>query len=346
MDRLTRRFVFVLLAIAGILAVGTAGFTLVDHYAPFDAFYMSLTTMTTVGYGEIHPLSRAGRIFNSFLIVFGVSTIFVAIGAMTQSIIELEFGDAIGKRRNKRMIENLKEHFIICGYGRVGRGAAAELQHAGVPFVVVDINPERVERAMIGGMLAVAADSTHDDTLRQVGIERARGLVAALSTDADNLFVLLSAKGLNPHIYVAARAAEEGAEDKMRRAGADSVFAPYAITGHRLAQSMLRPHVVQFLDFTTKDIGMDIAIEQVRVSTSSPMASTSIRRMELGNKLGVIVMAIRKNDGQMIFNPPADTVIDGGDYLIVMGRQEKLHTLEGLLAEPNSSKKTTGGNSR
>jgi voltage-gated potassium channel len=235
------------------------------------------------------------------------------------------------------MIDKLKDHFIICGFGRVGRGAAAELQHAGVPFVVVDINPERVERAIIGGMLAANADSTRDETLRQVGIERARGLVAALATDADNLFVLLSAKGLNPRIYVAARAAEEGAEAKMRRAGADAVFAPYAITGHRLAQSLLRPHVVQFLDFTTKDIGMDITIEQVRVSPASPMVSKSLRDMQLGRDFSVIVMAIRAADGRMLFNPSADATVNAGDHLIVMGRQENLRAIEALIAEPRAT---------
>jgi voltage-gated potassium channel len=203
----------------------------------------------------------------------------------------------------------------------------------------VDISPERVERAMLSGMLAAAADSTRDDTLKLVGIERARGLVAALSTDADNLFVLLSAKGLNPRIYVAARAAEEGAEEKMRRAGADAVFAPYNITGHRLAQSLLRPHVVQFLDFTTKDIGLDVTIEQVRVADSSEMIARSIRDMQLGRNVGVIVLAIRKRDGQMLFNPPADTAIQGGDYLIVMGKQDNLRALESLLAEPRAARK-------
>jgi voltage-gated potassium channel len=334
MNRLARRFFYILLAIATTLSIGTVGFTLIDHYPPFDAFYMTLTTMTTVGYGEIHPLSHWGRVFNSFLIFFGVTTIFIAIGAMTQTIIEREFGEAIGKRRNKRMIDNLKDHYIICGFGRVGRGAADELLHAGVPFVVVDKDPDRVERAMLAGMLAVAADSTRDETLRQVGIEHARGLVAALATDADNLFVLLSAKGLNSQIYVAARAAEEGAEAKMRRAGADAVFAPYSITGHRLAQSLLRPHVVQFLDFTTKDIGMDIAIEQVRVSEHSTMCSRSIKDMQIGRDVGVIVMAVRKGDGRMMFNPTADTTVEGGDHLIVMGRQENLDTLEALLAVP------------
>ena len=332
MGRVKRRFLYIGLAIATTLLVGTVGFILIAGYPPFDAFYMTLITMTTVGYAEIHPLTQAGRIFNSFLLIFGVTTIFIAVGAMTQTIIEMEFGDAIGKRRNKRMIEKLKDHYIICGYGRVGLGAAAELQRAGAPFVVVDIRPERAELAMHAGLIAVAADSTRDETLRGVGIERARGLVAALATDADNLFVLLTAKGLNPHIYVAARAGEEGAEEKMRRAGADAVFAPYSITGHRLAQSLLRPHVVQFLDFTTNNIGIDAGIEQMRVSETSAMVSKSMREMQLGRDIGVIVLAIRKGDGRMQFNPPADTAVHGGDYLIVMGKQENLRTLEGLLA--------------
>jgi voltage-gated potassium channel len=327
-----RRFLFIPLAIATTLTIGTIGFTVIEGYPPFDAFYMTLTTMTTVGYMEVHPLSRVGRMFNTFLIAIGTSTIFISIGAMTQFIIELEFGDAFAKRRNKRMIEKLEDHFIICGYGRVGRGAAAELQHAGVPFVVVDSNPDRVEMAITAGMLAANADSTRDETLRLVGIERARGLVAALSTDADNLFVLLSAKGLNPAIYVATRAAEDGAEAKMRRAGANAVFAPYSIAGHRLAQSLLRPHVVQFLDFTTKEIGEDVAIEQVRVADA--MAARSIKDMQLGRDFGVIVLAIRRAEGKMLFNPTADTAVNAGDFLIVMGRQENLRTLEGAIAEP------------
>jgi len=332
MSRLARRFLLPISAIAATLTIGTLGFTLIAGYPPFDAFYMTLTTMTTVGYAEIHPLNHVGRVFNSFLIVFGVTTMFIAIGAMTQTIIEQELGNAIGRRRNRRMIDKLKDHYIVCGFGRVGRGAAAELHHAGVPLVVVDMNPERVELAIGAGMLAVAGDSTRDETLRQLGIERARGLVAALSTDADNLFVLLSAKGLNPGIYVAARAAEESAEGKMRRAGADAVFAPYSITGHRLAQSLLRPHVVQFLDLTTKDIGMDVSIEQVRVSETSEAVSKTLKDLQVGRQLGVIVMAIRASDGNMLFNPPADTAVRGGDYLIVMGPMHNLRALESLVA--------------
>jgi len=337
MSRLAKRFLYILAAIAATLTIGTVGFSLIGRYSIFDAFYLTLTTMTTVGYGD--SFSHAGRVFNAFLIIVGVSTIFIALGAMTQTIVELELGDALGKRRNKRMIDKLKDHYIICGFGRVGRGAAAELQHSGASFVVVDSAPERVERAMLSGMLALAADATRDETLHQAGIERARGLVAALATDADNLFVLLSAKGLNPRLYVAARAAEEGAEEKLRRAGADAVFAPYSMTGHRLAQSLLRPHVVQFLDFTTKEIAMDVSIEQVRVSAASEIASKTIREMQVRRDMGVIVMAIRRADGHMLFNPTADAPVEAGDYLIVMGKREDLNALE-VLAEPRGAKKS------
>jgi len=330
MQRLARRFLYVALAFAAVLAAGTAGFALIEGYAPFDAFYTTLLTMTTVGYGD--HLSPSGRIFNSFLLCVGVTTLLVAIGAITQTVIEVEFGEALEKRRNKRMIDKLENHYIICGYGRVGRGAASELQQAGVPFVVVDIDDERVERAIGAGMLAVAADSTQDETLRLAGVARAKGLVCALATDADNLFVLLSAKFLNPRIYAATRAAEEGAEEKMRRAGADAVFAPYAMTGHRLAQALLRPHVVQFLDFATQAAGLNVVIEQVRVSGQSGLVPKSIRELQIGRQFGVIVLAIRSGDGGMLFNPPADSSIAAGDYLIVMGPPEKLRALEGLLA--------------
>jgi voltage-gated potassium channel len=330
MHRLARRFLYVALAFVAVLGIGTAGFALIEGYSLFEAFYTTLLTISTVGYGD--RLDPAGRIFNSFLLFVGVTTILVAIGAITQTVIEAEFGEALGKRRSKRMIDKLENHFIICGYGRVGRGAAAELQQAGVPFVVVDIDAERVERAANAGILAMAADSTRDETLRAAGVARAKGLVCALATDADNLFVLLSAKFLNPGIYVAARAAEEGAEENMRRAGADAVFAPYSMAGHRLAQALVRPHVVQFLDFATQAAGLDAVIEQVRVSGRSGVVSKTIRELQIGRQYGVIVLAIRKGDGEMVFNPPADTAIAAGDYLIVMGQPEKLRTLEGLLA--------------
>jgi voltage-gated potassium channel len=234
------------------------------------------------------------------------------------------------------MIEKLKNHYILCGFGRVGRAAASELKRAGVPFVLVDRNPERVERAIREEMLALNADSTRDQTLLEAGITRARGLIAALATDADNLFVILSAKNLNPQLKVAARAGEEEAEEKLRRAGAEVVFAPYSNAGHQLALSLLRPHVVQFLDVATKSVGLDVGIEQVRVAASSEFVSRSLEQLQVRRELGVIVLAIRKADGQMLFNPPADAVIEADDYLIVMGEHQALRRLEQLLTEAHA----------
>jgi voltage-gated potassium channel len=331
MGHLQRRLLFIALAMAATLSGGTLGFVLIEHYPLFDAFYMTLTTVTTVGYGELHTLSHAGRVFNSFLILFGVIVMLLAIGAMTQTIVELEFNQFFGKRRVKNMIDKLEGHIILCGFGRVGRGAAQELQQAGAKFVVVDRNDERVENAIKDGILAVAADANRDETLHDLGIQRARGLIATLATDADNLFLILSAKSLNPDLFLSARVAEEASEQKLRRAGANFVFAPYNSTGHRMAQALLKPHVHQFLDFTTQNMGLDAGIEQVQVAGGSAFAEHSLAEMQMRRELGVIVLAIRKASGEMLFNPPAEARISGGDQLIVMGRPDGLRKLEQLL---------------
>ena len=333
MSRIARRLIYIVSAVLLTLILGTTGFVVVEHYPIFDAFYMTLITMTTVGYSEIRPLTEAGRVFNSVLIFFGVITLFLAIGAMAQTIIELELGEFFDKRRMKRMIDKLEDHYIVCGYGRVGRGAAQELLRAKAPFVVVDRNPEKIERAIRAGMLAVVADATRDETLADIRISRAKGLLAALSSDADNLFVILSARTMNPGLVIATRAAEEEAEQKLRRAGADAVFAPYTITGFRLAQAVLRPHVFQFLDFTTKNLGLDVDIEQIHVAEGSELVSRSLREAQIRRDLGVIVLAIRRSGGQMLFNPPAEAEIGAGDYLIVMGEPHNLRKLESMLAE-------------
>jgi voltage-gated potassium channel len=316
-----------------ILTGGTLGFIWIEHYPPFDAFYMTLITITTVGYEELHPLSFWGRIFNSFLILFGVTMLLLAVGGMTQVIIELELTQYFGKRRTRKMIDKLHDHIIVCGFGRVGRGAAHELQRAGVPFLIVDKSEDRVEWAIRDGMLGVLADATDDETLRQAGVLHAKGLIATLQSDADNLFVILSAKALKPTLLVSARVASEQSEKKLRLAGADHVFAPYDMTGNRMAQVMLKPHVFQFIDFTTKNMGLDVGIEQFKVTASSEFASKSLSDSRIRSELGVIVLAIRKSDGRMLFNPPADAEIEGGDYLIVMGEAANLQKLEQMLGE-------------
>jgi voltage-gated potassium channel len=332
--RFKRRVVQIIAAIATVIGIGCTGYMTVAGAPLFESVYMALTTITTIGYGEIIPLGRAGRIFNIFYIVIGVATVLVAFGVLTQAMIELELSGYFQKRRRRRMINNLKSHFIVCGYGRVGRSASEELKKSGVPILVVDKSEERVERAIQAGLLAVAADSTRDEVLRDVGIDRARGLIAALSTDADNTYLILTAKALNPLLPVATRVSEQESERKLRRAGADVVFAPYTITGQRLSQSLLKPHVNEFIDFTTgNDMGLDIRIEQVQVSATSEYVSKSLRQAQLRAELGVIVLAIRKVSGQMIFNPPADAEIGAGDHLIVMGQPAQLRRLEELMEE-------------
>jgi voltage-gated potassium channel len=333
MDRIRTRLVLVASALAATLAVGTIGFILIDDYPPFDAFYMTLITVLTVGYQEIHPLTFAGRIFNSALLLFGVTVILMATGFLVQTLIELEFKQYFEKRRTKNMIDKLSGHYILCGYGRVGRGAAAELIAAKGQFVVVDNSEERVERAMQAGLLAVVADASRDETLRDVGIDRAKGLIATLGTDADNLFLVMTAKTLNPLLQISARVGEESAELKMRRAGASFVFAPYVSTGHRMAQALLKPHVLQFLDYTMQDRdGAEAGIEQIRIEPGSFYAHKTIG--DIGTQKGenVVFLAVRRSSGQMLYNPGPTLELAAGDYLIVMGEPAGLSRLEKLLA--------------
>ena len=329
--RVTHRAAVLAALILTALAAGTVCFRVLEGYSYFDAFYMTLITITTVGYQEIHPLSYAGRIFNSLVILFGVSAMFVAVGAVTQTIIELGLEDRYGDRRKRRAIMKLSGHYIICGYGRVGRSAALELQRAGADFIVIDTSTERVERASQAGMLAVAADARRDDSLRDAGIERAKGFIAALATDADNVFVILSAKTLNPKLTVVTRASEEDAEEKLRRAGADTVYSPYSIAGHRLAQSLLRPNVARVLDQAAQSVGLDVGIEQLKVAKESRYATKTLAALLPECPPGVMVVAIHKADGRMIFNPPHQTHLVPNDLVIAMGDPSNLRVLEGLL---------------
>ena len=332
MSHIRRRLLWVAAALLATLAFGTVGFVVIEGYPWFDAFYMTLITITTVGYGEVHPLSQAGRVFNTFLMLFGTTILFLGVGAMTQTVIELELNQYFGKRRIKNMIGKLDGHFIVCGFGRVGQGAAEELDKAGVPFVVVDNDEDKIERAIQRGMLGVLADASRDETLRELGIERAKGLIATLGTDAENLFLILTAKTLNSNLQLTARIAEETSEQKMRRAGADYVFAPYKSTGHRMAQALLKPHVMQFLDFTTStNMGLNVGIEQVQVEESCKYLGRKLADMHIRSETGVIVLAIRRADGDMTFNPPPEAELAAGDHLIAMGQQQGLRRLEGML---------------
>jgi voltage-gated potassium channel len=313
------------------IGIGTAGFVVIEDWNVFDSFYMTLMTLTTVGYGEIHPLSRQGRMFASFLMLGGVTTVFVSIAILGETLLRLEMTDYFGKKRRDRMLREISGHYIVCGAGRVGRSVIQELLRSGATVVLIDNSVERARWATDKGVITLVGDATKDEVLRQARVETAQGLVAAIASDAENVYVALSAKVLNPRLVIAARASDEQAEEKLRRAGATSVFTPYSFIGHRLAQSLLRPHVASFLDVASafrQSSDLELEIEQLQIDWSSPLLSKSLEELRLASQYGVVVLAVRRKSGVMQFNPPADFRFEAGDVLIAMGERSKLKRLE------------------
>ena len=325
------------LAVGGVLVaaalIGTAGFRIVEGWPLFDAFYMALMTLTTVGYGEIHPLSFRGRLFASFLMLVGVATVFISFAILGDTLLRLELADYFGRRRRTRMLEGLAGHYIVCGAGRVGRSVVLELLHAGARVVLIDNDAERVKWAEALGIPTLTADASKDETLRQARIDTAAGLVSAIASDAENVYVTLSAKVLNPSLHVAVRASDDQAEEKLQRAGATTVLTPYTYIGHRLAQSLLRPHVLSFLDLASAfgKTDLDLALEQLLVTPGSFLAAKTLEEAQLGRIYGVIALAVRRQNGTMQFNPQAHVRLDSGDVLIAMGERQKLKQLENVL---------------
>jgi voltage-gated potassium channel len=337
LDRTGRTFWWRFLVVVGVLLsatlIGTLGFHLVEGWPLFDAFYMALITLTTVGYGEVHPLSFQGRMFASFLMLVGVATVFVSFAILGDTLLRLELADYFGQRRRTRMLQDIAGHYIVCGAGRVGRSVVLELRRAGAKVVLIDNDPERVKWGDALSVVTLTADASKDETLRRARIDTAAGLVAAISSDAENVYVTLSAKVLNPSLHIAARASDEQAGEKLERAGAATVLTPYTFIGHRLAQSLLRPHVVSFLDVASAfgKTDLDLDIEQLRVGPGSFLSSRTLAEANLGRTYGVIALAVRRQSGVMEFNPQADVRLDPGDVLIAMGERQKLKQLENEL---------------
>ncbi len=323
-----------LLLIAGLLTtvmiIGTLGFYEVEGWTIFDSFYMALITLTTVGYGEVHPLSFHGRLFASFLMLIGVTSVFVSIAVIGDMLLRLEMMNYFALRRRNRMLKDISGHYIVCGAGRVGRGVVRELQRSNARMILIDDNAERAKWGSDQGILTLVADATKDETLRQARIDTAKGLVAAISSDAENVYVALCAKVLNSNLHIAARASDDEAEEKLRRAGAATVFTPYSFIGHRLAQSMLRPHVISFLDVASafRQSDLDIEIEELQIAGDSFLVANTLDQAQIGNKYGVIILAVKHQNGEMRFNPPANLCLEPGDVMIAMGERARLKRLE------------------
>jgi len=311
-------------------AAGTAGFHFIEHWSWFDSFYMVITTFTTIGYQEVHPLSHAGRVFNSFLIVSGVGLVFVMIGALTQALLEFELVKLFGKRRMEREVAGLRNHYIICGAGRVGTSVAQELARKPCPFVVIE-NEAKSVAELDPKWLVMIGDAASEKTLHDAGIHNALGLVAATTTDATNIYIVLTARSLNPNLKIIARASEERAQKHLKTAGADVVISPYAAAGHRIAQSFLRPKVLDFLDIATARNGtFEMIIEEIRVTQGSALAHATVGSSGIHHQFGIMILAIRRADGETRFNPVAQDTLRAGDYLIAMGEPAQLAKLEAI----------------
>jgi voltage-gated potassium channel len=288
---------------------------------------MVIITLSTVGYGEVHGLSDEGRLFTIFLVVAGVGFVTFAAGTLTRMVVEGELQFLMGRRRTMSKIRRLKDHYIICGYGRIGSLVAREFVSRPIPFVMVE-GDETVVTRIPENYPVVVGDATEEETLLNAGIERAKGLVTVLHSDADNLFVTLSARDLNPKLFIIARYEEERSESKLLRAGADKVVSPYIIGGTRMAMAVLRPAVIDFIELATQSESLGLQMEEVVLLEGSKLVGVALVDSHIRSELDIIVVAIKKRSGHMEFNPSATTVLEEGDRLIAIGEREQLRRLE------------------
>jgi len=324
-----------LLLLAGVILVGITGFHYLEAWPWLDSLYMTLITLTTVGYGEVHPLSPTGRVFTSFLLVIGVSVEVFTLGVLTQAMLEFELGAFLGRRRMERELGKISDHYIVCGAGRVGRSVARELRARPAPVVIIEKEPAHAQWAIDEGIPVIIGAGTTEEVLRRARIEYARGLVAAVTSDADNLYIVLTARGLCPELKIIARVSEEEAIPKLLRAGATHVFSPYQYVGHRIAQCFLRPNVLRFIDAAITGSGgerEDVQIEEVQITGKSHLVGKTLAQSDLRKIAGVMVVGLKHVDGAMSFNPSPESVIQSGDFVIAIGRAESLKKLESLAA--------------
>ncbi|MFH0810834.1 MAG: potassium channel protein [Pseudomonadota bacterium] len=315
-----------------VLAFGTIGYVLIEGWNAADAFFMTITTVTTVGYGQIHPLSPAGMAFTSVLIIAGVSYFAYVFATVTRIVVGGQLRETMGRRKLVKKIGALRGHYIICGFGRIGGVVAAELAARALPFVIIENDPEQLSGLDELGYLYVAGRATEEGVLRQAGIGQARGVISAVRSDADNVFIVLTARGLNPDLFILSRAEEEVNRGKLLRAGADKVVLPYRLGGRRMAEAVARPAVSDFVDLVVHGHSLELRMEEVQIAADSTLVGHTLVDSAIKADLDLLVVAIRRSDGQMVFNPRPQTRLSEGDTLIVLGEQGNLKKLEAMAA--------------
>lgn len=325
-----RHLRFSLSILVVVVGCGTLGYTLIEGWTPFEALYMTVITLATVGFREVHDLSDQGKAFTIALIIFGAGIIAYAVGSLVQFMVEGQLRLILGRKKLENQISKLQGHYIICGYGRIGTLICKEFHARPLPFVVVEKDPTLVEKLASDGVLYVRGDATDDDTLIAAGIRRAKGLITAVTSDTENVYITLTARGLNPDLFILARSGEEGSEKKLRRAGATKVVSPYTIGASRMAQAILRPSVVDFIEIATASKNLELQLEEIRVTLKSSLINKTLVTSGIRRDLGIIIVGIKKVDGQMLFNPPPSTLIEAGDVLITLGEPTATQNLENI----------------
>jgi voltage-gated potassium channel len=328
-SRRNRRIVVALVAVAIAISFGTLGYRLIEGWSFFDSLYVASQTVTTVGYGDLTPATRNGRIFSTLFMLAGVGVVLYALTMTVQEIVQSELVATFGQRRRSKQMSKLQNHFIICGAGRVGSHLIRSLLGSAETFVVIERDPQKVDELLDLGVLVLVRDATLEESLREAGVESARGLAACLPDDADNVYVVLTARDLSPRLHIVARAAEEQAESKLIRAGANRIVAPTIIGGHRMAMALTKPAVDDFLGSITAN-KLELAFEQLEVGPSSVLIGRKLSETNIRSELDIVVVSIRRLDGKILFNPSGEATIEIGDLLIAIGHAESLMKLAAL----------------
>jgi voltage-gated potassium channel len=306
---------------------GTMGYVVIEGWPFLDALYMTVITLSTVGFGEVRVVSSAGRIFTMVLIVLGVSFVFYVLGSVIQFMMEGHIRRILGRRKLEKEIREQKGHYIICGYGRVGTSICDVLASKPLGIIVIERDLDRIARLEKRNLLYVAGEATDEDNLMKARVKEARGLVAALKTDSDNVYVTLTARQMNPKLFIIARAGERKSENNLLAAGANKVVSPYSMGAHRIAQMILRPTVTDFLELTSMD-SPNILMEEMLVHPSSKLVDVALQDSGIRRDYDLIIVAIRKAGGEMLFNPSSHTRLEGGDTVVAIGEKQNLERVE------------------
>ena len=330
MDRTTHLFIVVLLAVF-LVGLGTTGYMVIEDWNLMDSLYMTVITLSTIGYGEVNPVSQPGRIFTLILIVMGVGFFLYVIGNVVQFLVEGRIRLVLGRHKLDKQIGQLNNHFMVCGYGRMGRALCRYLKQKRLKFVVIEKNEIRIPVMNRDHVLFIAGEATIEENLQKAGIGRASNLIAALGTDADNVLLVLLAKGLNPNLYVVARASQNASKKPLDTAGADVVVSPFDVGARRMAHAVLRPNVIRLLEFAFADEDTDFHIEEIAVTESSKLVGVSLIDSRIRQDYNQMILSIVKADGEMVFNPSADTTIRSDEKVIAVGSSDDLGKLEKVL---------------